>query len=199
MLIVPQYSDMEKFLCCDEIIDYDAENIKKLAEEIKYKSENKTHYAKRCFEYVRDEIAHSGDINGKTVTCKASEVLKFGEGICLAKSHLLCALLRYNGIPAGMCYQHLMFDHKHTPYLILHGLNGVYIEEIGKWIRLDSRGNKKGVNAQFSLDEDKIAFKTEEDGEYDDPTVYAKPKENVIEILAKYKTVEELWANLPRP
>ena len=197
MKIFPQYEDMKKYLCYDEIIDYNAENIAGLAEKIKTESENKTDYAKRCFEFVRDEIAHSGDVHGKVVTCKASDVLKYGEGICLAKSHLLCALLRYNGIPAGMCYQHLMFDHKHTPYLILHGLNGACIE--GRWIRLDARGNRKDVNAQFSVEEEKIAFQIKEKGEYDDPVVYDKPKQNVVEILTKYKTVEDLWSNLPRP
>jgi len=39
------------------------------------------------------------------VTCSASEVLREGTGICFAKSHLLAALLRAVGIPAGLCYQ----------------------------------------------------------------------------------------------
>ena len=197
--LVPQYNYFKNYLCSDEIIDYNEKNITELVGQIKTQSANKTDYIKRSFEFVRDKIGHSGDIHGKVVTCKASDVLRYGEGICLAKSHLLCALLRAGEVPAGMCYQHLMHDHAHTPYLILHGLNGVYVEEIGKWIRLDPRGNRNGVDAQFSLYEEKIAFHIDEEGEYDDPIVYAKPKQNVIDALTKYKTVEDLWANLPRP
>ena len=197
--LIPEYDDFEYYLCSDEIIDFNADSISALGEKIKTESKDKIDYVKLSFEYVRDKIGHSGDMKGKTVTCKASDVLKYGEGICFAKSHLLCALLRYGGIPSGMCYQSLMFDHAHTPYLILHGLNGVYIEKIGRWIRLDARGNKKGVDAQFSLDEEKIAFHVKEEGEKDDPIVYAKPRQNVIDALTKYKTVSELWTNLPKP
>ena len=37
-------------------------------------------------------------------------------------------------------------------------LNTVYIDSLQKWIRLDARGNKPGVNAKFSLAEEKLAF-----------------------------------------
>ena len=52
---------------------------------------------KRCFEFVRDEIQHSGDTLRNPVTCKASDVLQHRTGYCYAKSHLLAALLRANG------------------------------------------------------------------------------------------------------
>ncbi len=35
--------------------------------------------------------------------------------------------------------------------VVIHGLNAIYLKSINKWIRLDSRGNKPDVNAQFSL------------------------------------------------
>src|SRR5699024_4752910 len=63
--------------------------------------------ARRCFEFVRDEIRHSADDKLNPVTCKASDVLRHKTGYCYAKSHLLAALLRANGIPAGLCYQRL--------------------------------------------------------------------------------------------
>lgn len=59
------------------------------------------------YEFVRDAISHSGDVAGRAVTCAASDVLQAREGLCYAKSHLLAALLRSNGIPAGFCYQAL--------------------------------------------------------------------------------------------
>ena len=45
--------------------------------------------AKVAFEFVRDEISHSWDIQSTRITRKASEVLMFKEGICYAKSNLL--------------------------------------------------------------------------------------------------------------
>lgn len=79
------------------------------------------------------------------LTCTASEVLSAGHGICFAKSHLLAAILRCKSVPAGFCYQKLILDDETAPVLIYHGLNGVYIKEYQKWIRLDARGNKEGV------------------------------------------------------
>jgi len=38
-----------------------------------------------AFEFVRDRINHSGDINSDRMAKSASEVLFYGEGICLAK------------------------------------------------------------------------------------------------------------------
>jgi len=34
----------------------------------------------------------------------------------------------------------------------------VYLAEFNKWIRLDARGNKEGVNAQFSIDQEQLAY-----------------------------------------
>lgn len=99
---------------------------------------------------MRDEIAHSADIMAQPATFKASDVLKEKHGICFAKSNLLVALLRSQKIPAGFCYQSLILDDEKYPYLVLHGLNSVYIEEINRWIRLDAMGNFNGIDAQFS-------------------------------------------------
>jgi len=39
---------------------------------------------------------------------------------------------------------------------------------MNKWVRLDARGNKTGVDAQFSIDEEKLAFPINEElGEKD--------------------------------
>jgi hypothetical protein len=81
----------------------------------------------------------------------------------------------------------------------LHGLNAVYIEDLNKWIRLDARGNKSGVNAQFSLNEEKLAFPIRpEKGEEDILTIFAVPDKNVIHALKENKDTEALWKNLPK-
>lgn len=86
--------------------------------------------ARRCFEFVRDAIKHSWDYRMNPVTCKASDVLLHGTGYCYAKSHLLAALLRANGIPAGLCYQRLSVGTEGPPYC-LHGLNAVHLHGHG--------------------------------------------------------------------
>lgn len=198
MNIVPFSKEIEDYLMLTDIIDYDDEAIVKLANELVAISNDKIDYIKRAYEYVRDHISHSADINQNAITCSASEVLKAGHGICFAKSHLLTALLRCKSIPAGLCYQKVILDDDTAPVLIYHGLNGVYISEYDKWIRLDARGNKEGVNAQFSIETEQLAFPIRpEIGEEDILIVYPEPDIKILEKLRGNKTRTELWDNLP--
>lgn len=188
----------EEFLESSDIIDFEDLRIIKLVEELRRSSRDKIDFIQRSFEYVRDEVSHSADVNGKVVTCSASEVLKEKQGICYAKSHLLAALLRANMIPCGFCYQRLILDDEKAKYLILHGLNAVYIEELKRWIRIDARGNKEGVNAEFSLDDEKLAFEVREEfGEEDIMIIFSKPDQNVLNKLNQHRTVLEIFADLP--
>lgn len=190
--------DINEYLKEDDVIDYNNEKITGLADSLYKKSDNETGYIKSAYEYVRDNISHSADINEDKITCSASEVLRAEHGICFAKSHLLAALLRCKSIPTGFCYQKLILDDETAPVLIYHGLNGVYIKEYKKWIRLDARGNKEGVNAQFSIDKEQLAFPIRaEIGEEDDFTIYPDPDIKVIEKLRNNKTRTELWNDLP--
>lgn len=190
--------NIDEYLKEDDVIDFGNENITRLADELYQEAASEAEYIRKAYEFVRDHISHSADINEDVLTCCASEVLKAGHGICFAKSHLLAALLRYKSIPAGFCYQKLILDDDTAPVLIYHGLNGVYINEYKKWIRLDARGNKEGVNAQFSLDKEYLAFPVRpEKGEEDGFTIYPNPDKKVLERLRKYKTRTELWEDLP--
>lgn len=92
----------------------------------------------------------------------------------------------------------LVLDDETAPVLIYHGLNGVYIKDYKKWIRLDARGNKTGVDAQFSIETEQLAFPVRpEMGEVDCFVVYPNPDIEVLEKLKKSKTRTELWENLP--
>ena len=147
------------FLKETNCIDFSHPVIQKKVQELKQTTAFDLDYIKKSYEFVRDEIPHSWDIKAKTVSRKASEVLINKTGICWTKSCLLAALLRANGIPSGISYQLLTHaDEDASQGYIIHALNTVYIKEIDKWIRLDARGNKENVNAQFSLEEEKLAF-----------------------------------------
>ena len=193
------YSDtIDEYLKADDVIDYGNKAIEELADSLFQKANNELEFIKLAYEFVRDNISHSADIGEDRITCTASEVLKEGHGICFAKSHLLAAVLRCKSVPAGLCYQKLSFGNKTTPVLVYHGLNGVYIKEYKKWIRLDARGNENGINAQFSIEVEKLAYPIRiEMGETDSFVVYPKPDVKVLEKLRENKTRTELWKNLP--
>ena len=198
MNIVPYANEIDEYLKEDDVIDYGNEAIAQLADKLFQKANSELEFIEIAYEFVRDKISHSADINEDLITCSASEVLNAGHGICFAKSHLLAALLRYKSVPTGFCYQKLILDDETTPVLVYHGLNGVYIKEFKKWIRLDARGNKDGVNAQFSIDTEQLAFPVRPElGEADGDVVYPKPDVKIIETLRKSKTRTKLWDNLP--
>ena len=198
MNITPFTDNISEYLKSDDVIDYNNESITQIADSLYQNAESEIEYIKAAYEFVRDKVSHSADINEDIITCSASDVLKAGHGICFAKSHLLAALLRCKSIPTGFCYQKLILDDETAPVLIYHGLNGVYIKECNKWIRLDARGNKEGVNAQFSIDEEQLAFPVRvEKGEADGFVVYHNPDKKILEKLRNNKTRTELWDDLP--
>ncbi len=186
---------MKNFLEETEIIDYSDQAIQELARELSAGCKTDAETAKNCFEFVRDRINHTGDHKDNITTCKASDVLKYTTGWCYAKSHLLAALLRANDIPVGFCYQRLSCSEYREGIYCLHGLNAVYLKKFG-WYRIDARGNKKGVNAQFDPPTEKLAFLPGEK-EFDLPEIYNAPLNIVIQTLKKYKTYDEMIHNFP--
>ena len=107
MNIIPYLNEIDEYLKEDDVIDYGNEAIAQLADTLFQKSNNELEFIKIVYEFVRDRIAHSADINEDLITCSASEVLNAGHGICFAKSHLLAALLRCKSVPTGFCYKRL--------------------------------------------------------------------------------------------
>jgi len=124
-----------------------------------------------------------------------SIVLKYKTGYCYSKSHLLAALLRANNIPAGLCYQRLTIENDIPPYC-LHGLNAVYLPEYG-WYRIDARGNKEGVTAEFTPPIEKLAFPIIVEGEVDFQEIWSEPLPEVIRVLDSSNSFQEVAENLP--
>ncbi|QEG37888.1 transglutaminase-like domain-containing protein [Bythopirellula goksoeyrii] len=186
---------MNPFLGSTEIIDWQTPEVRQLAEELADKNRDVVVVAQRCFEWVRDQIKHSSDHQLNPVTCTASEVLAGGTGYCYAKSHLLAALLRANGLSAGLCYQRLSLDGIGHLYC-LHGLNAVELPDLG-WYRIDARGNRPDVDAQFTPPKEKLAFAIQIEGERDLPEIYAEPLPVVVEALRTNSTWDAVLANLP--
>ena len=154
-------------------------------------------YAEAAYEFVRDEIPHSQDSGDPRVTWRASDVLAQRTGICCAKSHALAALLRAEGIPTAFCYQRLADDDGSNP--LMHGLVAAPAarhRHLGA--RRTRAGNKPGVDAQFSLDEERLAWKVRpEFSEVDYPVLYDVPHPAVIDALQAAPDRPSLWPIYP--
>jgi transglutaminase-like putative cysteine protease len=168
-----------EYLTGDDVIDLSHPSIKGLAGSLRAENGDDTSFATAAFEYARDVVRHSVDVQDPRVTLSASETLREGVGLCFAKAHLLTALLRTEGIPTGLCYQRLAGDGS-TFYI--HGLVAVHLQ--GSWHRQDPRGNKPGVDAQFSLTTEQLAWPVATElGEHDYPQLLVSPYPDVVESL----------------
>ena len=194
-----QSPHLADYLECTPIIDWETPAIMAQTATITRGLAHDTAQAQALFEWVRDTIPHSCDIGTDVVTCTASEVLQQRTGLCYAKSHLLAAMLRCMGIPAGFCYQ---VFRRHPPYhgLALHGLNGLYLPSLARWVRVDARGNTGTIDAQFSLSEEKLAFPVDPyQGEFLYETIYTAPAPEVVAVLQGFTSLHALWPSLPAP
>ena len=187
----------KKYLEETETIDYSHPIIQEKVNELKQNSPSQLSYIENAYRFVRDEIPHSWDIRSKIVSRKASEVLMNRTGICWTKSCLLASLLRANGIPSGISYQSLTrADDDNSEGYIIHALNTVFIKELNMWIRLDARGNKENVHAEFSLDEERLAFPIRNQlGEIDYRDNNTDLDERLIIILKESKSILEVSAD----
>ncbi len=186
---------MQEYLEESELVDFSNKRVLALATSLARGCESDAEVAERCFMYVRDQITHSGDIQADITTYKASDVLKHGTGWCYAKAILLAALLRANNIPTAFCYQRLSCSEYVEGVYCLHGLNAIHLKEHG-WYRVDARGNKEGVDAQFNPPVEKLAFELQEN-EFDLSERYTEPLPEVVRALKKYGCYEEMVENFP--
>ncbi len=51
----------------------------------------------------------------------------------------------------------MIFDTTEKGYC-LRVFNGVFLRSLDRWIRIDARGNKPGIQAQFSINGEILAF-----------------------------------------
>lgn len=175
---------LELYLQASQYINYLHPQVQSLIQSFSEMEVSEIERIKSVFEYVRDNIKHSYDIDTREVSRTASDTFEKKHGICYAKSHLLAAILRGLGIPAGISYQRLTLYDKPEDGFCIHALNTVFIRELDRWIRLDARGNKPGIDAQFSIQEEKLAFPIRpEYGEKDYLDNFAEPHPDIIKTL----------------
>ncbi|AGK99618.1 transglutaminase domain-containing protein [Clostridium pasteurianum] len=188
--------DLKIFLQENKYIDFSSQIIQSKSHELFRNINSNTEKAKIAFEYVRDEIPHSFDIQARIITAKASDVLKYKTGICHAKANLLAALLRTQSIPTGMCFQHITLAADDSMGYCVHCFNAIFIDN--KWIKVDARGNTNGKNAQFSLEKPLLAFQNRKQyDEYFWNGIYANPHEDTMTMLEGAATIQDIIEHIP--
>jgi hypothetical protein len=65
------------------------------------------------------------------------------------------------------------------------------------WYRIDPRGNRTGIDAQFAPPREQLAYRPQLAGEMTLNEIYPRPLLVVIDSLQRCKSLSELWSNLP--
>ncbi len=196
MELIQEHTDLAAYLVADDVVDHGHPLVQETADALWTATGDAYSYAKAAFEFVRDTIPHSADSGDDRVSWRASDVLGTRNGICYAKAHALTALLRARDIPAGLCYQLLGDDDGSN--LAIHGLVALRLPGGEGWSRVDPRGNKPGVDAQFTLDREQLAFPVRAElGEIDYPELYAAAHPAALKALQESADRPQLWRNLP--
>jgi acetylornithine/N-succinyldiaminopimelate aminotransferase len=204
--LVQQSSDNKEYLTNTKLINYESIEVSSLAKQLDISSDNEIPSIIKAYEYVRDQIPHTIDAKRTEVAQSASDVIQLGHGLCYAKAHLLAALLRYAGIPSGICYQRICLDNPNEfgsedtfdKRLVLHAVNAVFIKSINKWVRMDARGNSGIINAQFSTGKEQLAFSVHpEYREEDGYIIYQDTPNTIAKSLDAHSSSIELMENLP--
>lgn len=173
MMLQPDSEDLAAYLAADDVIDHQHPEVRALAAGLGD--------PEAAFRYVRDRVAHSADAGVYSGVFRASDVLAARNAICHGKAHLLAALLRAQGVPTGLCYQRLEDG---EGGFVLHALNAVFVD--GRWARLDARGNREGVDAQYDLEQERLAWPVRPElGERDYSALLAAPPAPLVRALGR--------------
>lgn len=187
--------NFSKYLECTEIVDYDSAEVQQACQQFKQYACDEITLVEKIYNFVQNNYPHTSDIKRTELPVSASDVLKIGHGICMSKSHLFAAMLRYFGIPAGFCYQILCG--KKPNHFYPHGFNAVYFKSLGRWVRLDARGNKKGQSARFSIEKEYLAYTPNNfKNEVDLPMYFTAPFKGLIDCMRKCNDKPEFFKHL---
>ncbi|KQX49746.1 MULTISPECIES: transglutaminase family protein [unclassified Streptomyces] len=196
MELVQRDPDITAYLAASEAVDHEHPVVRAVVDRLADTHLDAYAYAEAAYRHVRDTVPHSQDSGDLRVTWRASDVLELRTGICYAKSIAYAALLRARGIPAALCYQRLADDDGSNP--VIHGLVALLLPGERSWARQDVRGNKPGVDARFSLGEERLAWTVRPKfNEVDYPVLYTEPHPAVLDALRAAPDRPYLWRTLP--
>lgn len=114
-------------------------------------------FARAAYHFARDEVAHSVDVQDPRVPCAPRRSCAIASAFASPSPTCWPPYCVRAESRRGLCYQRLGGDGSFT----LHGLVAVHLD--GVWHRQDPRGNKPGVDAQFSLGPERLAWPVDRD------------------------------------
>lgn len=221
----PESGDLGRYLEDTITIDWQTPSVTEAGRRLIAGIERPEARVERIFAFVRDEIAHSFDVQTDARTCRASEVLRERTGLCHAQSHLLAALLRFAGFPTGFCYARLR-DPERPDRFVLHGFNAAHWTPTGGaaiggaaiggaptggWIYLDAAGRGRSREPgpeRTSEGEPDSACRFEppwqlacapngERGETFLPWIHRRPARRIVELLERAPSLDAIRRSLP--
>jgi len=193
----PERAGFDRYLEDTIVVDWQTPAVLEKARALVAEADDELDRVRRLFCFVRDEIRHSLDTDTDAVPCSASQVLREGTGLCYAKSHLLAALLRSRGIPAGFAYQRVR-DEKAGGRLVLHGFVVAWLAGREAWVVLDARGDTDTIHTDVDVDRPSFAYVPDpEAGEATLPIIYARPPKRIVDLLDQAPSLARIRQHLP--
>ncbi|MFX0070806.1 MAG: transglutaminase-like domain-containing protein [Candidatus Hermodarchaeota archaeon] len=139
-------SEFKQYLEPTEFLDFHRKRVSQKAFEIINNTNSESEKVKVLFYWVRDKIKYNMYAYYPKIKAnlKASVTLRRGTGFCMSKAVLLSTLARAVGIPARIRMVDIV-NHKISQKVIdlmgtnvfhCHGISEIYMNEIGKWVKL---------------------------------------------------------------
>ena len=196
-LLVPERPGLDRYLEDTIIVDWQTPAVLEKARALVGDVADELDRVKAMFGFVRDEISDSLDVETDAVPCSASQVLREGTGLSYAKCHLLVALLRSRGIPAGFGYQRLRSDRPAGGFA-LHGFAAAWLAGREAWVVLDPRGDTDEIHTAVDVEQPSFAYRPDpEAGELSWPTIFARPARRVVDLLDYADSLARIRDHLP--
>jgi transglutaminase-like putative cysteine protease len=146
------------------------------------------------FRFVRDQVGDALESEVESVACSASQVLHLGVWLAFSRCHLLAALLRSCGVPAGFGYQRLA---RETGGTTLHGFVGVWLARREIWVDLDPCGVAPGGPLSCPEVDSGLMDPVMEEAELTYPTLWARPVREVTDLLDQAPNLAAIRTRLP--
>ncbi len=196
--LVPDRSERDRYLEDTIVVDWQTPKVLERARDLCSPKPGQAPGIRAAWGFVRDEIGDSLSDGRDVLTCNASHVLREGTGLSYAKSHLLAALLRARGFPAGFGYQRLR-DGETRSGFALHGFVGVWVGELDTWVALDPCAEPAAPAGDDFLagPVSWARIPDPEAGETTYPTLFARPPKRVLDPLERGGSPSRIRRFLP--
>ncbi|MCH2187288.1 transglutaminase family protein [Myxococcota bacterium] len=199
--LTPDRTELGRYLEDTIVVDWQTPAVLERARDLVTGVEADADELKRVdvlFRFVRDQVGDALESEVESVACSASQVLHLGVGLAFSRCHLLAALLRSFGVPAGFGYQRLV---RETGGTRLHGFVGAWLARREIWVDLDPCGVAPGALSSSSPSPPQVDAglmnPAMEEAELTYPTVWARPVREVTDLLDQAPNLTAIRTRLP--